>query len=153
MYVRSVSNLLAKTARFPREPALAATDLSARSATASATERMERRAAELVLEAGAAKAAAAEARWALTGARAEATTRVAEAETAKDIVVLLRVARGGSGRRRQSSRLRSGREKCKPDPKTAGNRGIVKAFVIFCTCKQSDLHSKKMESPRQTRRI
>ena len=59
MYVRSVSNLPAKTARFPREPALAATDLSARSATASATERMERRAAELVLEAGAAKAAAA----------------------------------------------------------------------------------------------
>ena len=89
MYVRSVSNLPAKTARFPREPALAATDLSARSATASATERMERRAAELVLEAGAAKAAAAEARWALTGARAEATTRVAEAETAKDIVCLV----------------------------------------------------------------
>ena len=53
MYVRSVSNLPAKTARFPRGPALAATDLSARSATASATERMERRAAELVLEAGA----------------------------------------------------------------------------------------------------
>ena len=89
MYVRSVSNLPAKTARFPRGPALAATDLSARSATASATERMERRAAELVLEAGAAKAAAAEARWALTGARAEATTRVAEAETAKDIVCLV----------------------------------------------------------------
>ena len=107
MYVRSVSNLPAKTARFPREPALAATDLSARSATASATERMERRAAELVLEAGAAKAAAAEARWALTGARAEATTRVVEADTAKDIVVLLRVARGGSGRRQ----LRSGRGK------------------------------------------
>ena len=98
MYVRSVSNLPAKTARFPREPALAATDLSARSATASATERMERRAAELVLEAGAAKAAAAEARWALTGARAEATTRVAEAETAKDIVVLLRVEVVGGGR-------------------------------------------------------
>ena len=82
---------------------------------------MERRAAELVLEAGAAKAAAAEARWALTGARAEATTRVAEAETAKDIVVLLRVARGGSGRRRQSSR-------CDRDAKSANliqkQRGI-----------------------------
>ena len=107
MYVRSVSNLPAKTARLPREPALAATDLSARSATVSATERMERRAAEPVLEAGAAKAAAAEARWALTGSRAEATTRVVEADTAKDIVVLLRVARGGSGRRQ----LRSGRGK------------------------------------------
>ena len=121
MYVRSVSNLPAKTARLPREPALAATDLSARSATASATERMERRAAELVLEAGAAKAAAAEARWALTGARAEATTRVVEADTAKDIVVLLRVARGGSGRRRQSSR-------CDRDAKSANliqkQRGI-----------------------------
>ena len=45
----------------------------------------ERRAAVEALAAGA-KAAAAEARWALTGARAEATARVAEAETAKDIV-------------------------------------------------------------------
>ena len=97
------------------------------------------------MEAGAAKAAAAEARWALTGARAEATTRVVEADTAKDIVVLLRVARGGSGRRQ----LRSGRGKSanliKLDKKL---RGIVKAFVMFRHMQTVRFALQNTESPR-----
>lgn len=88
MYVRSVSNLPAKTAMLPRAALAATVDLACLSATPVALERIERRAAELALAAGATKAAAAEARWALTGTRTEATTRVAEAETAKDIVVV-----------------------------------------------------------------